>query len=124
MATITGTGIAAMARMIAGVSPPDPFTFLATGSGSTVESADDTALAAENTQYGAERAAAVCVYSALNTVRWSRVIEFSGNVTIQEIGVFNAAAAGDMFLRVLLAQALVFASSDQVEITITHTMTV
>lgn len=124
MATITTVGLGAIAKMIAGVTPPDPFTYLATGSGSTVESEDDTALATENTLYGAERAAAVCEYIGANTIRWSRLIEFSGDVTIQEIGIFNAAAAGDMIIRVLLAAAVAFVSSDQVEISITHTMTV
>jgi hypothetical protein len=119
MATITSKGVETSARMIANISPAAAFTYLATGSGSTAESASSTALAAENTQYGGERAAADCAFTAPGTVSWSKLFSFSGTVIIREIGVFNAAAAGDMFLRVLLNSNKTYEEGMSALITIT-----
>jgi hypothetical protein len=103
MGTISTKGLETVTRMIADVSPADPFTFMATGTGSAAENAADTALGAENTQYGAERAAATCGYTAPGTTTWQKLFSFSDNVTIRELGVFNAATLGDMLFRILLA---------------------
>lgn len=122
MATITTKGIETSARMIANISPAAAFTYLATGSGSGAESASDTALGTENTLYGAERVAATCSFTAPGTISWVNLFSFSGSVTIRELGIFNAAAAGDMFLRILLNSNKTYEEGNSAQITITTTV--
>jgi hypothetical protein len=118
MATITDAGLAATAKLLNGVDSVAPFTHMATGSGSTAESAGQTALVTENTAYGSARAAATCSYVADNKARWIREFDFTGTVTIREIGIFNASSAGTMLLRHVLTGDKVFESGESVEITI------
>ena len=123
MGTITNIGKETAARMIANVSPADPFIYMATGTGSGAESTSDTALGTENTLYGAERAEATCSFTAPGTIQWQYLFSFSDNVTIRELGVFNAATAGDMFLRILLTNNKNYEEGFSALITITTTVT-
>lgn len=123
MVTITTKGVETSARMIANISPAAAFTYLSTGSGSTAESASDTALVAENTLYGAERVAATCTFTAPGTISWSNLFSFSNTVIIRELGIFNAASVGDMFLRVLLNSNKTYEEGMSTLITITTAVT-
>jgi hypothetical protein len=105
--------------MIANISPAAAFTYMATGSGSGAESASDTALGSENLEDGAERAAATCTFSAPGTIQWQYLFAFSDTVTIRELGIFNDASAGDMFLRILLANNRTYEEGFSALITIT-----
>lgn len=120
MVTITNIGVETAARMLANVSPAAAFTYLATGTGSGAESISDTALGAENTLYGAQRAAATCSFVSPGTTQWTKLFTFSGAVTIREVGVFNASSNGNMFLRLLLAQNKTYSDGESVQITITN----
>jgi hypothetical protein len=123
MGTITTKGIETAARMIANVSPAAAFTYMATGTGSAAESASDTALGTENTLYGAERAAATCTFTAPGTIQWQNLFSFSDNVTIRELAIFNDPTAGDMYLRIRLANNKDYEEGFSALITITTTVT-
>lgn len=122
MATITDIGIETMARMLTNTSPGAAFTYLATGTGTTAESASDTALVSENASYGAQRAAATCSFTAPGTSTWTKLFSFTGNVTIREIGIFSASSAGNMFMRHLLTANKTYSDGESVEITITNSV--
>lgn len=119
---ITNTGIEATARMLNGVSPPAPFTYISTGTGATPALATDTTLEAENTLNGSARAAAACSFSSPGTSQWTHNFVFSGTVIIREVAVQNAASGGIMLLRGVLSENKTFTDGEAVEITITNTM--
>jgi hypothetical protein len=121
MATITDAGILTVAKLINGTDTPAAFTYMATGSGSTAEANAQTALVTENSANGSARAAATCTYEATGVSKWVKTFEFSGAVTVREIGIFNASSAGTMLLRHLLTADKVYGSGESVEITITNT---
>ena len=104
--------------MIIGASPPDPFIYMATGTGARAESTADTALENENTQYGAQRAQATVSYVSLGISQWSILYAFTGPVTIRELGIFNAPVGGDMFLRHVLSENKAETGGESVEIKI------
>jgi hypothetical protein len=122
MATITTTGIAAIAQMINNSQTITPFTFMATGSGNTAESAGHNALVTENTLYGSARAGSTCTYAATGISQWVSLFTFNGNVTIREIGIFNLLASGTMLLRHVLASDKTYGAGESVQITITTTI--
>lgn len=107
--------------MIIGASPPDPFVYMATGTGAGAESTASTALENENTQYGAQRAQATVSYVSLGISQWSILYAFTGPVTIRELGIFNS--ENKMFLRHVLSENKNYSDGESVEITITNTNT-
>lgn len=109
--------------MVIGASPPDPFVYMATGTGARAESTADTALENENVRYGAQRAQATVSYVSLGVSLWSNLYAFTGPVTIRELGIFNAPVGGDMFLRHVLSENKTYSDGESVEITITNTNT-
>lgn len=109
------------ARLLIGLNPPTPYTYMATGTGAGAESPTSTALENENTQYGAQRAQANLSYISLGVSQWSILYAFTGSVTIREIGIFNS--TGDMFLRHVLNENKNYSDGESVEITITNTNT-
>jgi hypothetical protein len=68
--------------------------WMSTGSGSTAESSAHTALVAENTTLGGERAIATLSYEASYKSVWTRVVSATGNVTIREVGIHNSLTVG------------------------------
>lgn len=94
---------------------PTPFDYMAIGSGATPAASPDTALAAEVYRVAAPGTA------PLNIATW--VGNFgagNGTGTIQEAGIFNAAAAGTMLSRVVFA-AIGKGPTDSIMITWTVT---
>lgn len=117
MPTIVNKGVEAAARMIAGVSPPAAFTYIAVGTGATEESGDDTQLEAET-----DRVAATCSFTTPGTSVWSVLYVADSDMDIREISIQNAASGGDMFLRHVLGENKNLSEGEAVEITITNTM--
>jgi hypothetical protein len=122
MATITNAGKLAVAKLLNGVDSVAAFTYMATGSGSTAEAATQTALVTENTANGSGRAAATCSYVADYKARFVNTFNFTGAVTIREIGIFNAPSAGTMLLRHVLTADKVYSNGESVEITVDVTV--
>lgn len=123
MAITTNVGLEMMARLTCGVSAPAAFTYMAIGSGSTAEAATQTALVTEITTNGGARAAATCSYVATGISQWLKTFNFTGNVTLYEIGIFNASSAGSMLIRHVLTASKSYVNGESVEITITNTIT-
>ena len=78
-------------------------TYVAVGTSSTAASAGQTALVAEITDSGLERAAATVSQATITTTNdtYQAVYTWtaSGSKTVEEVGVFNAASSGSMLSR-------------------------
>ena len=99
MATFVDAGIEFVAKLINGVST-DPFDTMALGSGVTAEANDQTALVTELGANGLERAVATCAYEAPGKATWSHEFTCTADAqTVNEVGIFDAAAAGNMLMR-------------------------
>jgi hypothetical protein len=99
MATLVNTGLEYIAKLINGVSVA-PFKYIALGSGSMIESSDQTELESEHTTGGLGRAAAACSYEALGKARWAHTfVATADGMQINEVGIFDAATAGNMLMR-------------------------
>lgn len=122
MATVTNAAIAAIAQMINNSATINPFAYMAIGAGSGAESASSTQLGTENTLYGAARAASTVSYAATGISQWVNTFLFSGNVTVREVGIFNALSVGTMLLRHVLAADKSYGAGESVQITITTTI--
>jgi len=104
--TITTAGLHVVAGLVGNVGAENAFTYLAVGTDATAESAAHTALQAETTTNGLERAAATVstVDSGtgyVDTLQLVKTWTASGSVTVEEVGAFNAASTGDMLGRKL-----------------------
>ena len=116
---ITNAGKAQLA-LLAGDASATPFTFLAVGTSSTAFGASQTALQAEITDTGLARVAAtvsrVTTTVTNDTLQLVGVWTATGNKTVEEVGIFNAASSGTMLGRALTgSKALV--NNDQLDIT-------
>lgn len=99
MATLVDKGLEMIAKLVNGVSTT-PFTYIAVGSGTTAEATDQTALVTEHVANGLARASATCAYEATGKATWvHEFISTADSQTIAEIGILNAASAGDMLMR-------------------------
>lgn len=116
MSTLMNAGKAEIAKLLNGTDTPTAFTYMAIGSGSTAEAATQTTLVTEITTNGGARAAATCSYVANYTARWTHLFEFTGNVTLREVGIFNHSSAGDMLLRHLYPADKTYVNGESVEI--------
>jgi len=118
MSTLMNVGKAAIAKRLNGVDSIDPFLYIAIGSGSTAEAATQTALVAEITTNGGARALATVSYVANYIARWTHIFEFTGNVILREVAVFNAISGGIMLLRHVYAADKEYIDDESVELII------
>lgn len=102
--TITNAGKAQMA-LLAGDATAVPFTYLAVGTSTTAPAASQTALAAEITDTGLERAAGtvsrVTTTETNDTLNVTKTWTATGSKVVEEIGLFNASSGGTMLGRAL-----------------------
>lgn len=100
---LLNTGLAELANLAGNVSSPTGFTYMAVGTDNTAFDATHTALQAEITDSGFERAVAtrtrVTTSVSSDTTQWLKEWTATAAKTIQEIGVLNAAAAGTLLIR-------------------------
>lgn len=103
--TITTAALAAVSGLVGNTGSQTAFTYLAVGTSSTAESAAHTALQAEVTDTGLERAAAtvsrVTTTQTNDTLQLVKTWTATGAKTIEEVGIFNASSAGVMLGRKL-----------------------
>lgn len=116
MTTIVTAGKVIAAKLLNGVDSPTAFGYIAIGSGSTAESASQTALVTEITTNGGARAAATKTYEGSNTARWTKIFYFTGTTTVREAGVFNASSGGTMFMRHLMPADTVVSNGESLEV--------
>lgn len=94
-----------------------PTYYVAWGSGSTTPAVGDTALVSENAEARTQVLAAAQTQPATDTIRWVGAIVATGTRTVQEVGLFSAAAAGNMYIRIVHG-SLALESGDSVTYTI------
>lgn len=98
--TTTNTGFAGCASRFNGADAEAAFTYLAVGTGTTAAAATDTALEAEITTGGLERASATCTRVTTtqtnDTAQLDKTWTASASHAVTEAGAFNAASAGVM----------------------------
>lgn len=120
MATVVDDGLEIMAKQLNGVTT-DPVIKMATGSGSSAESTSDTALSSENSGNGSDRATCDTItYEATGKSKWVHQFDFTGEITVREIGLFDD--AGNLFMRHVLAADKSYISGESLEITLTNTI--
>ena len=103
--TITNAGKAEVAGLVGNSGSPTAFTYLAVGTDNTAPAATQTALQAEITDSGLERASATVSLETTtvtdDTLQLQKVWTATGSKTVEEIGIFNDASAGTMLGRAL-----------------------
>ena len=101
---VTSAGKAQIALLASDASAV-PFSYIALGTGTTAESASQTALVTEITDTGLARASATVSRTTTtvtnDTMRLTYTWTASGTKTIEEVGVFNDATTGTMLGRKL-----------------------
>jgi len=101
---VTNAGFAQLA-LLCGDAAAVPFTFLAVGTSTTAPAVGNTTLVAEITTLGLARVGGTVsrVTTAVtnDTFRVTTTWTASGSLTVEEVGVFNAASAGTMLSRAL-----------------------
>lgn len=96
---ITNVGLEYIAKLINGVAT-NFFDYAAIGTGTTAETATDTALETEATTDGLARALATLSYETGYKAKFEKTWTYTGTgVSITEWGIFDAAAAGNMLAR-------------------------
>ena len=78
-----------------------PTYFFAWGSGSTTPAVGDTALVSENPEARTSIPAGSQTQPATDTLRCVGTIVATGTRTVQEVGVFSASSAGNMYIRIV-----------------------
>jgi len=95
----------AQLALLCGDASAVPFTYLAVGTSTTAVAINQTTLVAETTTNGLERAAGtvsrITTTGTNDTYKITYTWTASGSVTVEEVGVFNAASAGTMLSRAL-----------------------
>ena len=101
---VTNAGKAQLA-LLAGDASAVPFTYLAVGTSATAVAATDTTLTAEVTTNGLERAAGtvsrITTTATNDTFQITKTWTATGSVSVEEVGVFNAASAGTILSNLL-----------------------
>jgi len=120
MATLVNKGLEMKAKLLNGVAST-PFTYIALGSGTTAEANDQTALANEISTNGGARAAATCEYEADYKAKWTKTFNFTGSLSINEVGIFDAAADGNMLMRHKFSATKSVEDGDSLQIIIKET---
>ena len=102
--TIMNVGLAEITNLLGNVSSPVAFTYLANWA-STATPIDPTltALVSENSATGSARASATVTQETTNvaddTLQLVHQWTITGNITVNEVGIFNATPAGTMLCR-------------------------
>ncbi len=121
MGTITNVGKAKVAGLING-QDTGPFTFMAIGTDDTPENVGQTALGAEITSLGGERVAAQCSRETTNvtndTAEWLNVYSFTGQLTVNECGIFDSPSGGTMYMRHVFPKPKNVESGDTLTLTV------
>lgn len=113
----------AQLALLAGDASATPFTYIALGTSNTAPAAGNTALAAEITDSGFERAAGTVSRTTTtvtnDTLNIAKTFTASGSKTIEEVGIFNASSSGTMLSRALTGTKAMFSGET---LTITYTL--
>jgi hypothetical protein len=115
---ITNVGLACIIRLVFSGLTEDKFGYLAIGTGTTAESATDTALQAEVKRKLATITQVTTTIegdTAKLEAEFSSADDLSGTMSISEAGIFNASTGGDLLARkVFPAVPLNFDAGDSI----------
>jgi hypothetical protein len=122
---VTTVGFAEISGLVGNTGSKTAFTYLGTGSGSTIFAASQTALVSENTGTGIDRKSATVSQTTTdggsnNTLTLSATWVVAGATTIREVAVFNGAYGGSpnvMGARSVLAANKVLAALESYALT-------
>ncbi|AAM07154.1 predicted protein [Methanosarcina acetivorans C2A] len=114
---ITNAGKEALARRAVGVEATAEFDYIGTGTGSSAAADTDTALESENNSNGAVRTQGIATYPENYKGRVVITLTITGNVTIREMGIFNAASGGTLLARGIFTEDQNYTAGQQVQIT-------
>lgn len=125
LATLVDKGLEGLARVINGFFGGSPvysaFEHMALGSGTTAEGNTQTELVTEITTNGGARASATTGYEASNKSTWVKTYTFTGDLAINECGMFDGvtpgAANSNMLIRHKFAATKNVISGDQFQLT-------
>lgn len=117
MATVVNKGLEMIAKLVGGVST-DKMQYIALGSGTTAEANNQTALVSEITTNGGARAMGTCSYAADYKFKVVNTFTFTGDLSINEIGVFDAVTSGNMLLRGKLSATKNVGDGDSLQVTV------
>jgi len=124
MANITSAGLAAIAGLVSNVGSVTAFTYVATGTGTTVFGVAQTTLVAEILDSGLARATVTptrTTTTATNdTIQWQKAFSVTGTKTVGEVGILNASSTGILLCRNVLSPTKSVTSGDT--LTVTYTM--
>jgi hypothetical protein len=118
---ITNTGLAEMAGLIGTdtTGSVTAFDYIAWGSDDTAAAATQTALIAEITTVGGQRAAGtgtrITTTTTNDTFQLAKSFTFTGSLSLREIGIFNASSVGTMLSRQTLVIDVI--SGDAITVT-------
>lgn len=98
-----------------------PAYYGAWGAGGNTPAVTDTTLQTENAEARTQILAAAQTQPAADTIRWTYTIVATGTRTVQETGIFSAAAAGNMYVRIVHG-SLALESGDSVAYTVNLTL--
>lgn len=116
---MTSAGMAVRSSLLYGTGTA--FTYMAVGTSATTPVAGDTALGGEISTNGLARAAAttsqVTTTSTNDTSQWAKTWTATGASTVQEVGIFNAAAAGTLMCHALIGP---ITTSNGSQLTVTY----
>ena len=99
---ITNAGLAAMIRLVFAAFTETKFSYLAIGTGTSTESATDTALQQEVKRKVATQTQVTTNIqndTCLNEATFSSADGLSGSMSISEAGLFNASSGGTLLAR-------------------------
>jgi hypothetical protein len=124
LANITSAGLAAIAGLVSNVGSVTAFTYVATGTGTTVFGVAQTTLVAEITDSGLARATVTptrTTTTATNdTIQWQKAFSVTGTKTVGEVGILNDPTTGILLCRNVLSPTKSVTSGDT--LTVTYTM--
>ena len=109
---LTDTGLSEVCKLLGNLANGTEFTYIAYGTGTGAEDSSDTSLGNE-TDRGLATIELTSTLAPQDTVKWYRYFVVDDDVTINEVGVFNASSGGDMLGRKKLTSG-VFAGKGNV----------
>ena len=117
---IVNAGLAESVQLIGGLGGT-AFSALAIGSGSTAAAATDTALQTEITTNGGARGAAAVTAQTTSvsgdTLQFIKTWNFTGSVTVNEVGIFNNNTSGGDMLGRQVTSSKSFVNGESLQIT-------
>jgi len=121
---ILNKGLEVVMDLAGGLANYVAFTYLMVGTSTTAAAVTDTALGSETTTSGLARVSVTPTLTdtttTKDTLQLTNTFTVTGSVTVGEVGIGNAAAAGQLLIRSVLSPTKALTSGDSYTLTIQH----